>query len=75
MLQPRTGERKRAKQGAKRAARVGFHLEQGPTVRAGETRVEKGGDLVLQQVWLKSTEELFGLRHGQPKMVLSQIFI
>jgi hypothetical protein len=54
---------------------VGFHLEQGPTVRAGETRVEKGGDLVLQQVWLKSTEELFGLRHGQPKMVLSQIFI
>jgi hypothetical protein len=26
---------------------VGFHLEQGPTVRAGETRVEKGVDLLL----------------------------
>jgi hypothetical protein len=25
--------------------------------------------LVLQQVSLKSTEELFGLRHGQPKML------
>ena len=48
---------------------MGFHLEQGPTVRAGETRVEKGVDLVLQQVLLKSTEELFGLRHGQPKML------
>jgi hypothetical protein len=25
--------------------------------------------LVLQQVLLKSTEELFGLRHSQPKML------
>jgi len=25
--------------------------------------------LVLQQVLLKSTEELFGLRQGQPKML------
>src|SRR5215813_8809283 len=69
MLQPRAVKFIGAKQGAKRAARVGFHLEQGPTVRAGETPVEKGVDLVLQQVLLKSTEELFGLRHGQPKML------
>src|SRR5262244_3149663 len=69
MLQPRAGEFIRAKQGAKRAARVGFHLEQSPTVRAGETRVKKGVDLVLQQVALQGAEELFGLRQGQPEML------
>src|SRR5215475_14261294 len=69
MLEPRAGEFIGAKQGAKRAACVRFHLEQGPTVRAGGTPVEKGVDLVLQQVSLKSTEELFGLRHGQTKVL------
>src|SRR5262249_6404569 len=58
-----------AKQGAKRATRVGFHLEQGPTVWTCGIRVEKGIDLVLQQVSLQSTEELFGLRQGQPEML------
>jgi len=48
---------------------VGFHLEECPTIRAGGTPVEKGVDLVLQQVLLKSTEEPLGLRHGQPKML------
>ena len=69
MLQSWAGKYESTKQGAKRAARVGFHLEQGSTVRAGGTRVEKGVDLVLQQVSLKSAEELFGLRQGQPEML------
>src|SRR5262249_7329135 len=69
ILQPRAVKGESTKQGAKGAARVGFHLEQGPTVRAGGTRVEKGIDLVLQQVSLKSVEELFGLRQGQPEML------
>ena len=58
MLQPRTVKLKRAKQGAKRAARVGFHLEQGTTVWACGTRVEKCIDLLLQQVSLKGAEKL-----------------
>src|SRR5215831_17244156 len=69
MLQPRAVQLTGAKQGAKRAARVGFHLEQGPTVWAGGTWVEKGVDLSLQQVSLQGAEELFGLRQGQPEML------
>ena len=62
MLQPWAVQLTRAEQGAERAARVGFHLEQGTTVRACGTWVEKGVDLVLQQVSLQGAEELFGLR-------------
>src|SRR5712692_2297608 len=69
MLQPRAVKFTRAKQGAKRAARVGFHLEQGTTVWACGTRVEKCIDLLLQQVSLKGAEELFGLRQGQTEML------
>ena len=69
MLQPRAIKFTGAKQGAKRAARVGFHLAEGPTVRAGGTRVEKGVDLLLEQVSLQGAEELFGLRQGQPEML------
>ena len=68
MLQPRAVQLARAKQGAERAARVGFHFEQGPTVHARGTRVEKRGNLVLKQVSLEGTEELFGLGEGQPEM-------
>ena len=32
-------------------------------------RVEKGGDLLLEQVSLEGAEELFGLRQGQPEML------
>ena len=32
-------------------------------------RVEKGGNLVLQQVSLQGAEELFGLCQGQPEML------
>src|SRR6266446_8494305 len=41
MLQPRAVKLTGAKQGAQRATRVGFHLEQGTTVRARGTCVEK----------------------------------
>jgi hypothetical protein len=32
-------------------------------------RVEKGGNLVLQQVSLQDAEELFGFRQGQPELL------
>src|SRR5262249_29232424 len=69
MLQPRTVERKRAKQGAKRAAAAGLELERRPTVRTGRTRVEKGGDLLLEEVPLEDAEEFFGLGQSQPEML------
>jgi hypothetical protein len=34
-----------------------------------ETRVEKGVDLLLEEVLLQGAEELFGLRQGQPEML------
>jgi hypothetical protein len=61
MLQPRTRERKGAKQGAKRAAAVGLEIERRPTVRARRLRAEKGGDLLLEEVLLEGAEQLFGL--------------
>ena len=69
MLQSRAVKSESAKQGTKRAAGVGFPLEQGATVRTSGTPVEKGIDLLLQQVSLKRAEELFGLRQGQPEML------
>src|SRR6266446_3735745 len=69
MLQPRAVKCESTKQGTKRAACVGFPLEQGATVRTSGTPVEKGVDLVLQQVSLQGAEELFGLRQGQPEML------
>src|SRR5215831_1190561 len=69
MLQPRAVKGESAKQSTKRAAGVGFHLEQGATGRARGTRVEKSGNLLLKQVSLQGAEELFGLRQGQPEML------
>src|SRR5215471_6655677 len=69
MLQPRTGELQRAKQGAKRSAAMGLELERRPAVWTGRTRVEKGVDLLLKEVSLDGIEELFGLRQGQPEML------
>src|SRR5215831_11214923 len=69
MLQPRTVERKRAKQGAKRAPRVGFQVQRRPAIRAIRARVEKGVDLLLEKVLLQGTEELFGLGQSQPEML------
>src|SRR5215467_770695 len=69
MLQPRTVELKRTKQGAKRAARAGFQVQRRPAVRAIRARVEKGINLLLEEVLLEGAEELFGLREGQPEML------
>src|SRR6266446_10536971 len=75
MLQPRAVKGERAKQSTKRAACVGFHREQGTTVRARGTRVEKGGNLVLKQVSLKGAKELFGLCQGQPEMLDTSVVL
>ena len=69
MLKPRPVARKRAKQGAKRSAAMGLDLERRPTVWTGRMRVEKGGDLLLEEVLLQGAEEVFGLRQGQPEML------
>src|SRR6266403_1762783 len=69
MLEPRTGERKGAEQGAKRAAAVGLELERRAAVRARCMRVEKGGDLLLEEVALEGAQELFGLGQTQPEML------
>src|SRR5215470_16712015 len=75
MLQPRAVQCTGAKQSAERAARVGFHLEQGTTVRAGGTWVEKGVDLLLKQVLLQGAEELFSLRQRQPEMLDASVVL
>jgi hypothetical protein len=69
MLQPRAGQLAGAKQGAKRAARVGLHLKRSTAVRTSRARVEKGVDLLLQQLSLKGAEELFGLRQRQTEVL------
>jgi hypothetical protein len=48
---------------------VGFQRQRRPAVRAIRARVEKGGDLLLEEVLLQGAEELFGLRQGQPEML------
>src|SRR5215475_16159115 len=68
MFQPRTIECKGAKQSAKRSAAMGLELARRPAVWTGRTRVEKGVDLLLEEVSLDGAEELFGLRQGQPEM-------
>ena len=69
MREPWTGELQGAKQGAQRAARAGLELQRRPAVRAIRARVEKGVDLLLEEVPLQGAEELCGLRHGQPEML------
>src|SRR5262249_24070188 len=68
MLEPRTIDLKGAEQGAKRAAAVGLELERCAAVRARRMRVEKGGNLLLEEVSLKGAEKLFGLGKGQPDL-------
>ena len=48
---------------------AGFELERRPAVRTRRARVEKGVDLLLEEVPLEGAEELFGLRQGQPEML------
>jgi hypothetical protein len=75
MLQPRTVDLKRAKQGAKPTARVGLELERRPAVWARRARVEKGIDLLLEEVSLEGTEELFGLGQAQPEMLYTVVVL
>ena len=55
------GARGAAPQGAQQAAAVGLELERRPAVWTGRTRVEKGVDLLLEEVSLEGAEKLFGL--------------
>src|SRR4029453_12729819 len=67
MLKPRARERKRAKQGAKRPVSAGLELERYAAVRARRARVEKGVNLLLEEVALQGAEQLFGLGQSQPE--------
>src|SRR4029453_4274969 len=68
MLKPRARERKRAKQGAKRPVSAGLELERCAAVRARRARVEKGVNLLLEEVALQGAEQLLGLGQSQPGM-------
>ena len=68
MLEPRTIHLKGAEQGAQRAAAVGLELKRCPAVRARRVRVEKGVNLLLEEVALEGAEQLFGLGQGQSEM-------
>jgi hypothetical protein len=47
---------------------VGLELERRPAVRARRARVEKGVNLLLEEVALEGAEQLFGLGQGQSEM-------
>jgi hypothetical protein len=44
-------------------------VQRRPAVWAIRARVEKGGDLLLEEVLLQGAKEVFGLRQGQPEML------
>ena len=69
MFKPRAEQLKRPKQGAKRAMRTGLELERRPTVWTRRARIEKGVNLLLEEVSLEGAEELFGLGQAQPEML------
>src|SRR5499433_2917196 len=69
MLKPRARELKCPKQGAKRPVSAGLELERCAAGRAIRARVEKGIDLLLEEVSLQGAEQLFGLGQGQPEML------
>src|SRR5215471_12749196 len=69
MFQPRAAQLKRAKQGAKRAMRTGLELERCPTVWTRCARIEKGVNLLVEEVSLEGAEKVFGLGQGQPEML------
>ena len=48
---------------------MGLERERCPAVRARRARVEKGVDLLLEEVALEGAEQLFGLGQGQPEML------
>ena len=48
---------------------MSLELERRAAVRARCRRVEKGGDLLLEEVALEDAQELFGLGQTQPEML------
>jgi len=48
---------------------VGLERERRPAVRARRARVEKGVNLLLEEVALEGAKELFGLGQTQPEML------
>src|SRR2546425_1467028 len=68
MFKPRAEQLKRPKQGAKRAMRTGLELEWRLTVWTRRALIEKGVNLLLEEVSLEGAEKLFGLGQGQPEM-------
>ena len=69
MFKPRTGALQRAEQGAQQAAAGGLELARRPAVWTGRTRVEQGGDVLLEEVSLEGAEEVCGRRQGHPEML------
>ena len=49
--------------------RTGLELERRPTVWTPRARIEKGVNLLLEEVSLEGAEELFGLGQTQPEML------
>ena len=48
---------------------MGLELKGYAAVRARRMRVEKGGDLLLEEVSLEGAEQVFALGQGQPEML------
>jgi hypothetical protein len=69
MFKPRAAQLKRPKQGEKRAMRTGLELERRPTVWTRRARIEKGVNLLLEEVALEGAEKGFGLGQGQLEML------
>src|SRR5882724_9702506 len=75
MFTPRAAQLQRPKQGAQRAMRTGLELERRPTVWTRRARIEKGVNLLLEEVSLEGAEELFGLGQGQPEMLDASVVL
>ena len=55
--------------------RTGLELERRPTVWTRRARIEKGVNLLLEEVSLEGAEELFGLCQGQPEMLDASVVL
>ena len=55
--------------------RTGLELERRPTVWTRRARIEKGVNLLVEEVALEGAEELFGLCQGQPEMLDASVVL
>jgi len=69
VLKPRTEQLIRSKQGTKGSVGAGLELERRPAVWTRRVRVQKGIDLLLEELPLEGAEKLFGLGQSQPEML------